>query len=295
MSDRVATGRDVPAGALRPATYAKYYEQAADKIDAQGNRHWITRSGNLIVVLTSADGRAVLERADNPDESMLLLPPGVNARIEAKGETLEARADSLTILPPGPSRVTTNAPGSVVRIFSTKAADLLVQASNASTYADGAPEVAPVVPWPEPVGGFRLRHYPLADYASPDPSPLKMRVFRSTNMMINLFLPWPAPRDESKLSPHAHDDFEQISLALEGTFVHHLRYPWTANKTKWRNDEHEVFGSPSVLVIPARVEHTSQNIGEGVARLVDIFAPPRFDFSRRPGFVLNAADYPMPD
>jgi len=295
MSDRVATARDIPAGALRPATHAKYYEQAADRIDAQGNRQWITRSGNLIVVLTSADGRAVLERADNPDESMLLLPPGVNARIEAKGETLEARADSLTILPPGPSRVTTNAPGSVVRIFSTKAADLLVQASNASTYADGAPEVAPVVPWPEPVGGFRLRHYPLADYASPDPSPLKMRVFRSTNMMINLFLPWPAPRDESKLSPHAHDDFEQISLALEGTFVHHLRYPWTANKTKWRNDEHEVFGSPSVLVIPARVEHTSQNIGEGVARLVDIFAPPRFDFSRRPGFVLNAADYPMPD
>jgi mannose-6-phosphate isomerase-like protein (cupin superfamily) len=121
-----------------------------------------------------------------------------------------------------------------------------------------------------------------------------MRLFRSTNLMVNLFLPWPEPRDETRLSPHAHDDFEQISLALEGTFKHHLRYPWVPDKTRWRDDEHVVFSSPSVLVIPARVVHTSQNIGNGVARLVDIFAPPRLDFSSKPGFVLNAAEYPMP-
>ena len=29
------------------------------------------------------------------------------------------------------------------------------------TYADGAPEVAPLKPWPDPAGGFRLRHYDL--------------------------------------------------------------------------------------------------------------------------------------
>ena len=279
-------------GALRPASHAKYYEAAPDISDAVSS--WITRSGNIVLVVSQGGAGAVLSRADNPDESMLLLPPGTGAAVEAGNERIEAAGDSLTIVPPGSSRVTLLNSGYAVRIFSGRASDLAARASNRAVYADGAPELAPLVPWPDPVGGFRLRHYPLAACASPDPSPLKMRVFRSTNLMVNLFLPWPRPRDETKLSPHAHDDFEQISLALAGTFAHHLRYPWTADKTQWRDDEHVVIGSPSALVIPARVIHTSQNIGNDVARLVDIFAPPRFDFSQKPGFVLNERDYPLP-
>jgi mannose-6-phosphate isomerase-like protein (cupin superfamily) len=282
-------------GALRPATHARHYEQAPAIVDAVGTRSWITRAGNFVVVVSDAKAGAVLERRDNPDESMVLLPAGVAALVEAEDDSVRSDGDSLTVVPPGPSRVTLHSPGIVVRIFSTQAADVVAQASNSSVYDDGAPELAPIVPWPQPAGGFRLRHYALSDYASPDPSPLKMRVFRSTNLMINLFLPWTGARDETKLSPHSHDDFEQVSLALEGSFVHHLRYAWTADRSAWRDDEHVTFHSPSVLVIPARVIHTSQNIGDGLARLVDIFAPPRLDFSQKPGFVLNARDYPMPE
>ena|SRR5436190_811229 len=279
--------------ALRPATHARHYAEPPQKTEADGTRHWITRAANFVTIVTQAPEGAVLER-DNRDEYMVLLPPETQAAIEADGQQVESNGNSLTIVPPGESRITVREAGSVVRVFSNNASDLAAAAKNAAVYADGAPEVTPITPWPDPVGGFRLRHYDLSQIASADPSPLKMRVFRSTNLMINIFMPWNTRRDEHRLSPHSHENFEQMSLGLKGSFVHHLRYPWTPDKTRWRDDEHERYESPSVLVIPARVIHTTQDVGEGSTWLVDIFAPPRMDFSSKQGFVLNAAEYPLP-
>lgn len=280
--------------AARKATHARHYAEKPQLVDPDGSRHWITRAANFVVDVTDAAEGAVLERTGNPDEYMLLLPPNTEASVDAGGERIDAKGASLTIVPPGASRVRVRRAGNLVRVFSNQAADVAAMAGNAATYADGAPEVAPTVPWPDPAGGFRLRHYAMKDFPSIDPGPLKMRVFRSTNLMINIFEPWTRRRDETKLSPHSHDDFEQVSLALQGSFLHHLRYPWGPNKAKWVDDEHEHYDSPSVLVIPARVVHTTQDVGEGTTWLIDIFGPPRFDFSEKPGFVLNAADYPMP-
>jgi len=279
--------------ALRPASHARHYAEPPQANEADGTRHWVTRAANFVIVVSEAAKGAVLTR-DNADEYMVLLPPGTAAIVRANGESIESMGDSLFIVPPGESEITVRSAGTIVRVFSNKAVDLMAAAKNGATYADGAPEVTPIAAWPDPVGGFRLRHYDLSRIASPDPSPLKMRVFRSTNLMINIFVPWTKRRDEKKLSPHSHEDFEQMSLALKGKFVHHLRYPWSPDKTRWRADEHEEYDSPSVLVIPARVIHTTQDIGEGITWLIDIFAPPRTDFSSKPGFVLNAAEYPVP-
>jgi hypothetical protein len=46
-------------------------------------------------------------------------------------------------------------------------------------------------------------------------------------------------------------------------------------------------------VSPPNVVHTSRNIG-GPGWLIDVFAPPRVDFSTKPGLVCNADEYPMP-
>jgi hypothetical protein len=282
------------SGSVRRATHARHYREPPQRTDADGSRHWITRAANFVVVISDMKVGARLARENTPDESLLLLPEHTQATVHAGGDTIIATSESLTILPPGASEIEVTKPGIVARVFSNKATDLMREAANAATYADGAPEVAPIEPWPDPIGGFKLRHYPFAKVTSPDPNPLKMRVYRSTNLMINIFEPWTKRRDPRKLSPHSHDDFEQVSLALRGAFVHHLRYPWTADQSAWRSDEHEAYESPSVLVIPARVIHTTQDVGDGTTWLIDIFGPPRRDFSSKPGFVLNAHDYPMP-
>jgi len=116
------------------------------------------------------------------------------------------------------------------------------------------------------------------------------RIFRTTNVMVNFLAEEPRPRDPQKLSPHFHDDFEQISLAVQGRFVHHIRYPWGPDSSQWRDDEHREIATPSICVIPPPTVHTTQGVGDH-QQLIDVFSPPRVDFSTS-GWVLNADDYP---
>lgn len=276
---------------IRAAHSAAIHDSPPQRTDGDGSRHWITRGANFAVVATQARAGAVLERSEQPDEWMLLLPRGQGATVQAGADTQHSDGDALFIVPPGASRVTLAADGWVYRVFSHRATDIVEAAGNAAQYAQGAPDVAPLVPWPEPVGGWKLRHYRLADHVRSD-NP--MRLFRSSNLMINVFVPQPRPRDIRRMTPHSHEDFEQASLLLAGSCVHHMRYPWTADLTSWRDDEHGALGSPSVIVIPPRVIHTTQTTDTTLNWLVDVFAPPRVDFSLKPGLVNNAAEYPLP-
>lgn len=111
--------------------------------------------------------------------------------------------------------------------------------------------------------------------------------------MLNIMKPYDSPRNPKALMPHSYTDCEQITLTLKGRFAHHLRTPWLPDSTQWRADEHIEVGSPSALVIPPRLIHTTQAL-EAKCLLIDVFGPPRFDFSRLPGLVRNASEYPMP-
>jgi hypothetical protein len=271
------------------ATFARY-DAMQPQFEGDGEKTWITRGANFVVAVSEIKAGVSLARADQADEYMVFLVD-VGATIQAGSERIAAQAASLTIVPPGASSVTATGDGQIVRVFTALSTDLLALASNAAVYANGAPDVAPLVPWPEPPAGYQLRHYVLDEYTKPGTN---MRIFRSRSLMLNIMTPRMVARDVSKLSPHSHVDFEQGSLAVTGNWVHHLRYPWTADLNDWKADEHVEMGNPSLLVVPPKVIHTSRNTNDGGAWLVDIFAPPRVDFSGAPGKVANEAEYPMP-
>ncbi len=286
-----------PAGAKPAAThfagaeYAKFYEQKPAE-DQDGARTWYARGQNFIIAYSECDKGAVLSRTNQPDEYVVLLPdPGAGAVIVCGHERVTVSGHSITFVPAGASSVTLLGPAKLVRMMTTRSEDLAALCSNAASYATAHPNLPPFEPWPEAAGGRKIRTYSLDVAATPGRFG---RIFRCSTFMVNFLEPKFGPRDPGKLSPHHHDDFEQCSLALAGTFIHHLRWPWTTDMAQWRNDDHERCGSPSIAVIPPPAIHTSQAMDAQLNILVDIFCPPRVDFSEKPGWVLNEADYPMP-
>jgi hypothetical protein len=277
--------------AFSAAEYAKFYETAPQDEDASG-RSWYVRGQNFILAYSETKPGASFARKDQADEYAILIPDkDVSIEITAAGQTVKVAGHSLAFVPPGDSRISVPNGGRIVRLFSYKSEDLAAKCSNADSYARPHPNIPPFEPWPEPKGGFRIRHYSLDIKGEQGRFG---RIFRCTSFMINYLEPKAGPRDTSKLSPHFHDDFEQCSLALDGDYIHDIRWPWIPDMATWRDDDHERCAAPSVAVIPPPAIHTSRAIGPNINQLVDIFSPPRFDFSMKEGWVLNADDYPMP-
>lgn len=275
----------------QPPSYGLYYQDPPVDDDANG-RGWYTRSQNLIVHYIEAKPGATFSRSSQIDEYMIVLPDDDTPyTVSAEGETKQGPGHQLIIVPPGGSSIVLPEGGRVVRLFTTRSDDLNAKCANADLYAEPDPSVPLFKAWPAPRDGYRLRIYDLWKTRAPgDFGP----IWRCSTIMLNFPPPGASKRDPRRMSPHTHEDFDQCSLMLQGSTIHHMRWPWGLDKFEWREDEHAAVGSPSATMIPARVLHTSesQEIGN---RMADIFAPPRMDFSLLEGWVKNADEYPMPD
>lgn len=281
-----------PAVAWGTAEYAKFYETEPQVRTPEGST-WIARGQNFVVAYSELRDGALLARRDQPDEYALLLPdPETSVSIRTDRETVNVKGDSIAFVPPGMSEVRLTGNGRVARVFTSVSRDLCALASNAGSYGMRKPNVAPYQAWPAPPSGYRVRAYPLSVERS---SGRFGRIWRCSTLMINYLDPRTGPRDVTKMSPHVHEDFEQGTLVLDGSYLHHLRWPWGTDMRQWRADEHEVCAGRSLAVMPPKVIHTSHNVAPGLNQHVDIFSPPRMDFSKQDGWVLNADEYPMPE
>jgi hypothetical protein len=280
-----------PSTPVKPAQWIEFHKLAPTETTERGSTTWIARTATMVVAWTDAKAGDVFARTGPVDEYTGLMYSGsAPIRVTAGDATEEVREEAFVVIPPGDSTIEALADGPIIRIFSIFSEDLVEASLNRAAYEVPDLRHAPLIPWPDPVDGFRLRVYRLAD--TPIVQGRFGRIFRTTTMMINFLAEEPQPRDRFKLSPHFHDDFEQVSMAVKGDFVHHIRYPWGPDSTQWQEDQHDQVETPSITIIPPPTIHTTQGVGPH-QQLLDIFSPPRVDFSDQ-GWVLNAADYPQP-
>lgn len=286
-TDARATGPGLPQ-------YFDFTQLAPDEISVLGSRTWLVRAHNIVFALTDLVAGDTVTREGEPDEHMIVVL-GTDQHLEIRsGVTHTAIGGrSIVIAPSGGTSITAVNAGRVIRLFALSATDLARRCRNANYYLEGNARSVSTQPWPEPAQAGGLHVYRDLDEIPSAPDRLG-RIYRNRHAMVNFLYPRIGPRDPSTLSPHLHEDFEQLSYAESGEYVHHLRHSWGKDRREWRVDEHVRLGSPSLVIIPPPVIHTSEAVGAGENQLLDVFAGPRVDFSDKPGWVLNAADYPAP-
>ena len=254
-------------------------------VSALGSEWWTFRGVNLIVSCRNLVDGEKIEWRDQADEYGILLSPDSRIKIAAHGDNFEVVGPAVIMVPAGTSTCQVVGDGFAAFVFSTSNTSLLEECINAALYRDAEP-----TPGHGASGGNQaVRVYEIDDSSVSGGAFGSM--FTATGFMINWILPRHGPRALDDLSPHLHDDFEQITLTLKGDHVHHLRSPWGPDLTRWRPDVHQFTQGLSLTIVPAGTTHTSQALGAGENRIVDIFSQPRADWLRA-GWVRNVDDYP---
>ena len=119
-----------PAG-FAAAEYVKFHDLPPAEHAALA-RTWYGRGQNMVVSYSECEPGAQFARTGQMDEYMLVLPEaGEGAVIEAGAERVEVPGFQLAIIPPGDSRVTMRQKGLLIRVISTRNADVAALSSNA--------------------------------------------------------------------------------------------------------------------------------------------------------------------
>jgi len=238
----------------------------------------------LVAWSDAAEGVAL--RHDEPSETVVVLPDA-GAVLTSGGGQIEAPARSICILPPGPSTIDAKAQGRVIRIFSPIPTHLATLAANADDYKEPRAGVNPIGTPLVYSGAPGIRVFPSDQFkAATGRRPPSFQ----TGTMNVMWIERDGPTDRTKLDPHSHEGFEEGALVVAGEYVEHLRTPWAADASAWRDDEHVTCKPGTLIIVPPTIIHTTETRGPGPHLMLNIFAPARADHIKS-GMVPNAKDY----
>jgi hypothetical protein len=250
--------------------------QTSHAAEGKGTQHRVARGQNFYVEWIKGAAGSAAFPIDSAYEMMVLLPD-VGATIEGGARSVGPKARSGAIVPAGEFWIQLAGAGSCCVLKSNSGETDGGAVANRATYAKADPRVAPFgPPYLRRVDHGAIRVFDIDAVQAPKDNP-RLKMLQSATMSIN-WVEYDGPRDRKALSPHSHKDFEQGSLALAGEFRHHLRVEWGSNANLWQDDLHVAASSPSVLIIPPEIIHTSEGVNGGRHLLIDIFSPPRKDF-----------------
>lgn len=224
------------------------------------------------------------------DDEILFVFPETAGTLSNKYGVWEIAPRAFAIAPPGRIELSVFAPGRAYALTTGLPDSVLSSSINSTAYAERDPLVKPVGTKPPSSvgqsGGVRV--YQVDDIPYPTGNS-RIKFLQTANLSVN-WVEYDGPRDRRLLSPHAHEDFEQGSLAISGDYIHHIRTPWGRDATAWGEDQHLKASNDSLLIIPPELIHTTEGIGDQHHVLMDVFAPPRADFVAN-GWVHNADEY----
>lgn len=283
----MAVSAEVP---VRQPTLLEF--PAGVQAGADGLQRWTARAQNFAVTWMRAATAGATHPLASPDE-VLLLVLDAPVTIASAQASVVAPPRSICILPAGGSwRLEPAAGTTCAAIVSLREDAGECGARNEDAYRPRDERIKPVgAPYTPLQRGNEIRVIAIDRISAAADKP-RLKMLQTATLSIN-WVEYEGPRDGTALSPHAHADFEQGSFGLAGDFVHHLRVPWGPDASLWQEDRHARLASPSLMVVPVGLIHTSEGVGGGRHLLIDVFSPPRADFIAK-GWVANAADYAAP-
>lgn len=273
---------------LRERGFADFSRAAPETI--AGRRHWLARGQNFwLEWIEFANGPGGFS-AESRDEMMVIAPSGtLRIQAEGGGAAVAVPAHSVAILAPGRHEIWGEASALCAVFASHRAGIAGRRVIGGEAYVQPDPRIEPTgLPYRRRQRSTAVEVLDIGKVMASKDKP-RLKMLQTETLSINI-VEYEGPRNRAELSPHSHDSFEQGSLAIAGNFVHHLRAPWGSDAGQWRDDEHLQAPSPSLLVVPVELIHTTEGVGAGHHFLVDLFSPPRADFIGK-GWVANCADY----
>ena len=257
--------------------------------DNGGARRWLTRAQNFSVEWIEAHQDGAEVHCCSAHETMVLVFDQAAQLLHGQATGAQAPPRSVCIVPAGTVTVRMAAGGICVVLASERDDQSGRAGLNAAHFEQHDTRITPSTPaFERRSATASVQVIAIDSFAAPANNP-RLKMLQSSTLSIN-WVDYDGPRDRRTLSPHSHADLEQGSLAVAGHFVHHLRQTWGKNADVWRDDQHLEVGSPSLMVVPVNLIHTSEGVHEGHHLLIDVFSPPRRDFIAK-GWVHNAADY----